>query len=132
MDIRKATCAAAAGFITLTLVGAAIHPAQAAPRGEVVVSAYRVDTALQRVVSYADLNLRARDDQRILGRRIEGAANSICKSVNTDHDSQSMCFTFAAREVKPQVMRAIERAEMIAEGKAVGPPVAISLSIIGN
>lgn len=130
MDIRKAACATAAGFITVLIVGAATQRADARGHRDVVVQA--TDPALVRRVTYGDLNLRVRPDQQILNLRINAAADDICTSVNDYYNDQMTCFRFAVSGARPQVRRAIERAKLIAEGKPVGPPVAISLSIIGN
>lgn len=130
MNIRKVACAAAAGFITVMAFGAATQPAHARSHREVVVTA--ADPALVRRVSYSDLNLRMRPDQRQLDHRVDAAADDICTSVNETWNSQHDCFNFATQGAKPQIRRAIERAELIAEGKPGGSPVVISLSIIGN
>ena len=112
------------------LVGAATQPAEARQHREVVVTA--ADPTLVRRVSYADLNLRVRPDQRQLRLRVDAAANDICNSVNDTPDSQRGCFDFATMGARPQIRRAIERAELIAEGKPVGPPIAIALTIIAD
>lgn len=130
MDIRKAECATAAGFLTVMVVGATIQPAEARHHRDLVVTAN--DPALVRRVSYSDLNLRMQPDQRQLYHRVDAAADNICTSVNFTSDSQEDCFTFATRGARPQIRRAIERAELIAEGRPVGPPIAISIKIIGN
>lgn len=130
MDIRKAACTVAAGFLAVMVVGAAIQPADARRHRDLVVTAN--DPALVRRVSYVDLNLRMRPDQRQLYHRVDAAADEICTSVNFTRDAQTDCFSFATLEARPQIRRAIERAELIAEGRPVGPPIAISLTIIGN
>ena len=130
MDIRRAACTAAAGFLTVMVIGVAIQPADARRHRDVVVTAS--DPALVRRVSYTDLNLRTRPDQQTLYHRVDAAADDICNTVNFTSDEQADCFTFATSGARPQIRRAIERAELIAEGRPVGPPVAISLTIIGN
>lgn len=130
MEILRAASTAAAGFISVMVVGVATHPADAKTHRDVVVTA--VDPVLVRRVTYGDLNLRMRPDQRQLSRRVYEAADDICNSVNKKKENQLECFAFAMQGARPQVRRAIKRAELIAEGKPVGPPLVISLSIIGD
>ena len=125
MDTRKILCMAAAGFIGVAMTAGATA-ADAKPRkGDVTVTA--TDPSLQRRVSYADLNLAVRPDQRVLRRRISYTAGDLCDDINSWDDGS--CRRFAIDSTRDQVKRAIARAEQQMAGLAVGPPIAISMAI---
>ena len=126
MDSRKLACMFAAGFIGVGLVSAATS-ASAKPR-EVVVVGKRVDPELQRRVSYADLNLALRPDQKVLDRRITTTASQLCWDVN-GFDADQDCTQKAVRSTDAQVAAAIDRAQRKMAGLPVGPAVAISIVI---
>lgn len=123
MESRKLACMVAAGFIGVALTAAATG-AQASPR-DVTVTA--TDPELQRRVSYADLNLAVKPDQRVLKRRISYTASDLCFDINGYNDNS--CRDFAIDSTRDQVKRAIARAEQKMAGIAVGPPIAISMVI---
>lgn len=135
MDTRRLACIAAAGFIGTMLVTATTStPASAKPNGqrEVVVTAERVDPALQRRVSYKDLNLAFPAAQRTLRGRISSTASGLCFEINDGHDEFGECKSYAIKSTRPQVAAAIERAKLRMAGKAVGPDRAISMVIMAH
>ena len=125
MDSRKIACVLAAGFISVTLVGAATS-SSAKPR-DVVVTGQKVDPELQRKVSYADLNLALRPAQKVLNRRISRTAWELCYDINSSNEPT--CTSGAIRSTDDQVAAAIDRAQRRMAGLPVGPAVAISMVI---
>lgn len=122
---RKIACILAAGFLGLGITAAATG-AHARPRsGDVTVTA--TDPALQRRVSYADLNLAMKSGQRVLHHRIAYTASDLCLQINGWDDGT--CRSFAIDSTRGQVARAIDRAEQQMAGYAVGPPIAIAMVI---
>jgi UrcA family protein len=127
MDSRKLACLLAAGFIGAGLTAAATAQP---PKGDVVVKGQRIDPQTQRVVSYADLNLAVRHDQRVLGGRIFRTAGSLCNDLGyVWTDAHSACTSDAVHSTDDQVAEAIDRAKLKMAGKQVGPAVAISMVI---
>lgn len=124
MENRKAACLVAAAFVGVTLTAATATGANASPR-DVTVTA--TDPELQRRVSYIDLNLAMKPDQRVLRRRISYTASDLCLDINGYDDGS--CHNFAVRSTRDQVKRAIAWAEQKMAGIAVGPPIAISMVI---
>lgn len=125
MDTRKVACLLAASFLGVGLTAAATG-ADAKPRlGSVTVTA--TDPALQRRVSYADLNLAVKPDQRVLRTRISYTASDLCFDLNGIYDSA--CRSSAIDSTRDQVKRAIFRAKQKMAGLEVGPPIAISMVI---
>ena len=127
MDTRKTACILAASFIGLGLTASATH-AFAKPPREAVVEAPRIDRVTQRVVSYRDLNLAFRADQKKLGSRIWRTASSLCFELN-GYDGHMTCTGDAVHSTDDQVAAAIERAKLRMAGLPVGPAVAISMVI---
>lgn len=123
MGNSKLACLIAAGLVGVG-VSAVATGAEASPR-DVTVTA--TDPTLQRRVSYADLNLAMKPDQRVLRHRISYTANDLCFAIN-EYDDRS-CRNFAIDSTRDQVKRAIARAEQKMAGIAVGPPIAISMVI---
>jgi UrcA family protein len=126
MDSRKLACMMAAGFVGVGLISAA-SSSSAKPR-EVVVEGQRIDPALQRRVSYADLNLATRPDQRTLDRRIYRTADDLCFDLNGTYATRQ-CTSDAVHSTDDQVAAAIDRAKRQMAGLPVGPAVAISIVI---
>lgn len=131
METRKIACLSAALAMGLSLVGIATAAAAVAPPADVVIEGERFDPALQRRVSYADLNLAYRPAQKVLAGRIERTANTLCWDLNGPIDVDK-CTTFAVRSTRDQVAAAIERAQRQMAGLPVGPAVAISMVIGGR
>ena len=115
----------AAGIIGFGVTAAATT-ADAKPRlGDITVTG--VDPALQRKVSYSDLNLAVKPGQRALKYRISHTAGDLCLDINGWDDGT--CRRFAIDSTRDQVAQAIDRAEKRMAGIAVGPPIAISMVI---
>jgi UrcA family protein len=123
---------AAAGFLGTLLVTAATQPAFSKPRnGDVVVTGTRFDPVTMRRVSYEDLNLTLRGDQKQLRGRIHYAADDVCGPAlgyEVRDDSQERCVERAERGTYFQVYKAIKRAKLQLAGHAVGPAIAISIT----
>lgn len=85
-------------------------PASAAP---VVVHATEIPT---RVVSYADLDLTAAAGQKQLKRRVGTAVYDVCEDSESyaNFQSDGFCRTAAWDRARPQIARAIERAQLLA------------------
>jgi UrcA family protein len=129
MESRKIACLFAAGFIGVGLTATATA-ADAKPRQDrdVVVNAFNPET--QRRVSYADLNLAVRPDQRVLVSRISTTASSLCRELN-GVDWVDGCTRAAVRSTDDQVAAAIDRAQRKMAGLSVGPAIAITM-VIGS
>ena len=125
MDSRKLACLVAASFLSVTLTASATS-AFARPRAILVEAP--IDPALQRTVSYRDLNLAERYGQKTLNRRIYRTASSLCYDLNGFYGS-SVCTQDAVDSTDDQVAQAIDRAKRQMAGLAVGPVVAISMVI---
>jgi len=126
MDNRKLACLVAVGFLGVTLSAGATN-AFAGPR-DVSVQGTRIDPALQRKVSYDDLNLTERSGRKALESRIFQTAGGVCFDLNGlyYHDK---CTRDAVQSTDEQVAQAIERAQRQMAGLAVGPAIAISMVI---
>ena len=135
MESGKFAEIAAVSLASLMAVSAAtssaahVKPDQFSP---VVVTGARIDPALQRQISYVDLNLNLPAAQKLLRWRISRTAANLCFEINNDFDPDSECRKFAIRGTRPQVTAAIERAKLRIAGKAVGPDLAISMAIMGR
>lgn len=124
MTSRNLACVVAAGFVGVGLISAA--SASTARQPVVVVEGHRIDQELQRKVSFADLNLASRPDQKLLDRRIARTATELCFDINGDYETWS-CVTDAVDSTDDQVAAAIVRAQRQMAGLSVGPAVAISM-----
>jgi UrcA family protein len=116
----------AAGFVSVTLVGAATSAA-AKPR-DVVIVGEKTDPELQRRVSYADLNLALKQARKVLAHRIWATGRDLCFDLN-GYEGFDSCTTGAIRSTDHQVAAAIKRAERKMAGLPVGPAVAISMTV---
>ncbi|MFL6733339.1 MAG: UrcA family protein [Sphingomicrobium sp.] len=131
MDARKTACLAASACVGILLVSVAAGPALGVPTSspEIVVKP-SADYA-RKWVSYSDLSLVNRADQRTLRTRISAAADEVCGPAlgySRFHDEpQQYCVFDAVDAARPQLAKAIERAKLQATGIAVGPPVAITI-----
>jgi UrcA family protein len=126
MNSRKLACLVAAGFLGAGLVSAATQ-SHAAPRPDATIEGKSIDPALQRTVSYKDLNLAFQPDQRRLDRRIWRTASTLCVEINGFFDNG--CTTYAVHSTDDQVAAAIQRAKLRMAGLPAGPAVAISMVI---
>lgn len=129
MEARTIGCIIAAGFVGVGLTASATHAFAQPPN--VTVQAERIDPALQRRVSYADLNLVDRRDQGRLRGRIWQTADQLCFDLNGNLDT-SDCTSFAIHSTDTQVAAAIDRAKRQMAGLPVGPAIAISMVISGQ
>ena len=132
--MKKCTLTAATlGLAGALLVTAAAEPVQAKPRqNDVVVTGQKPDPLTQRLVPYGDLNLAFRADRNQLRGRIYLAANDICGPAlgyDTRDYLQIGCVDDAVDSTRTQVIRAVRRAKLQMAGHAVGPPLAIAMSI---
>lgn len=130
MNTRKIACITAAVFVGGGLTASATHVFAASPT-TIVVAAKPVDPALQRRVSFADLNLAVRPDQAILKRRIWATAGGLCLDLNGPEDA-SVCRRFAVNSTRGQFAAAVHRAERVTAGLPVGPAASISMAITGR
>jgi UrcA family protein len=119
----------AAGFIGIGLTASATHAFAQPPQG-VVVEGKRIDPELQRRVSYADLNLAQKTDQRTLRGRIFRTAGDLCFDLN-GYDNYDSCRSDAVHSTDDQFAAAVARAQRQMAGLPVGPAVAISM-VIGS
>lgn len=131
MEARNIACVVAAGFIGLGLTASATNAWGRPPR-EAVVTAPRIDPALQRRVSYADLNLAYRQDQKTLHGRIWRTADQLCFDLNSSSPDVDDCTNFAVHSTDGQVALAIDRAKRQMAGLPVGPAIAIAMSLSGQ
>jgi UrcA family protein len=128
MDTCKTACLFAAIFIGAGITAAAADAKPA--RSDVTVEARRFDPETQRVVSYADLNLAFRPDQKVLGGRISRTAGKLCNDLGYIWlPDYSGCRSEAIHSTDDQVAAAITRAKMKMAGRSVGPAVAISMVV---
>ena len=127
MNTRNIACITAAVFVGAGLTTSATHAWAASPR-TIVVAAKRIDPALQRRVSFADLNLAVRPDRAILKGRIWRTAGKLCFDLNGYEDG-SECRTLAVHSTRRQFAAAVSRAERQMAGLPVGPAINISMAI---
>jgi len=82
-------------------------------------------------VSYADLNLVAARDERILHRRVGGAARKVCdpNAASLSDHGFADCVSGAWKGARPQMALAVRRArEIAATGTSSIPLVAIAIA----
>jgi UrcA family protein len=111
----------AAALFGMTATATYADPVPVKP---IVVVAHRVDPATQRMVSYADLNLSLRPDQKVLNRRISLTAERLCFDLNGREDSSS-CTSDAVHSTDRQVIAAIDRANRKTAAMPVGPTIVL-------
>jgi UrcA family protein len=95
-----------------------------------VVKGKRIDPETQRAVSYADLNLAFRPDQKVLRKRIHSTASQLCYDLN-GNDGRWYCTSDAVSSTDDQFAAAVERAKLRMAGHQVGPAIAITM-VIGS
>jgi UrcA family protein len=106
----------AAALIGVT--GTATYALALAPVKPVVVEGHRIDPATQRMVSFADLNLSLRPDQKVLNTRISRTAERLCYDLNGSEELTS-CTNDAVHSTDGQVIAAIDRANRRTAGLPV-------------
>ena len=123
---------AAAGATVVVIGGAATAAlAQQAPISTIVV-----DRAEERgnhmMVSYRDLNLTMASHERILNRRVGGAAKTVCRTddFKVGERAQGKCVSFAWSGARPQIALAVQRARDIASTGSSSIPL-VAISVVG-
>lgn len=119
--------------VASTLVaGSTVAQAKSQSDEPVIVRANPDDSPPTRKVSFADLNLASQSGQKSLFRRVRVAVTDVCDE--STHDSygspiHSMCRDIAWDGARPQIRRAISRAEQLAaNGYSTIAPVAIAIA----
>ena len=114
--VARLTAAVLSGVTASLLVTAAT--AQAAQERPVVVYAEPQDGLRTKHVSYRDLDLAVAKDQKVLHRRVGTAVRRVCTEANQYRPGVDPIFQACADEswanARPQISRAIERAEQLA------------------
>jgi UrcA family protein len=123
--------AAVLSGVTASLLVAA--SASAAQQGPVVVYA-EPDNARTERVTYADLDLADRSDQRKLNHRVSGAVKRVCLFENSRSGLQDLgyygCADDAWDGAKPQIAQAVQRAKDIAmTGQSSIAATAITINV---
>jgi UrcA family protein len=129
MKSRKIACVTAAISLGVGLSGFA-NASAATPGRDVVVKGERIDPALQRTVSYADLNLAFSREQGKLRSRIFSTARDLCWDLNGAF-AIDRCTDEGVDSTNGQVAQAIIRAKRQMAGLPVGPAIAISM-VVGS
>ena len=120
----------AASAAVLASGSALLLAAGTAHAKDVTVYAESNEEALTRTVSYADLNLVERAGQKTLDRRVGRAVRYVCEPLDTPgiDPLHSACLDYAWTGARPQMARAIERAQQLAAtGTSSIAPVAIAV-----
>lgn len=100
----------------------------------VVVYAEQLEDARTERVSYADLNLAQRSDERKLVRRVTGAIRRVCQIEHSQAGLQDsdyyVCADGAWDGARPQIAQAVTRAKEIAvTGQSSIAAAAITISV---
>ena len=103
----------------------------------ILVTASPPEEIVVRHVSYADLNLAADAGQRTLNRRVGTAVSSLCGEASGGNDgstsfrySMIRCSNGAWSDARPQIARAVQRAQELAfTGKTAIAAAAITISL---
>ena len=128
MSVHKLVCACSAVAITATAIGIVFSPpASAKSKIEVYASTPPVRT---RLVSYNDLNLTTDAGQITLNTRVRGAVRIVCNDEwQSGPREYFSCRNSAWRGAKPQIERAVKRAQDIAaNGKSNIPAVTLAIA----
>ncbi len=123
--------AAVLSGVTASLLVAA--SASAAQQGPVVVYAEPDNIRTERV-TYADLDLADRSDQRKLNHRVSGAVKRVCLFENSRGGLQDFGYYGCAGDAwdgaKPQIAQAVQRAKDIAmTGRSSIAATAITINV---
>lgn len=128
MNYSKAIAMCGAVFVASAAVATIAVPAEA--KRPVVVKA-PADTAT-RYVTYRDLNLASAEGEKMLNRRVGKAVTGVCYEINgpsPDFHIQMSCRGEAWRGARPQIARAVLRAQQIAStGQSLIAVSAITLT----
>lgn len=114
--------------LALATAAGAVPPGAQAP---VQVIGQRIaDDQLTERVGYRDLNLASASGQKALTSRVRSAVGTVCSPLDGTNlrTRQQHCRSFAWHGAKPQMARAIERAQQLAAtGSTSLPQVAIAV-----
>jgi UrcA family protein len=128
IDKKSASISLAAGLALALAAGAG----SAASAKEVTVVGKPIPTdALTETVSVADLNLASASGAKTLKYRVRGAVGRVCEPLEMRENiiEHGYCRSFAWSEARPQMDRAIIRAQQLAaNGTTSIAPVAIVIS----
>lgn len=127
---NRKTAAVLSGVTASLLVA---FPASAGQEKPVVVFAEPPENVRTERVSYADLDLAQRSDQRTLNYRVASAVKRVCLFEDGRSGLQLRgyysCANGALEDAAPQIAQAIDRAEQIAmTGKSSVAAVAITIN----
>ena len=120
MDNRSKASVAAASLVGSLLLIATTSAAQ--PQDEVIIEKHIAP--MTRYVSFADLSLATKQDQKVLYHRVGDAVQQVCPDVDDDgygYDTQG-CKDFAWDGARPQMRRVINSAK-------AGFPVTMTIAI---
>jgi len=123
-------CASASISASIALVLTASSAGSAAARDVTVVAQPPADVLSERV-SYADLDLATRTGVQVFNARVGGAVYRVCAPLDqrSTFSEHANCRSFAWNGAKPQMDRAVARAEQIAAvGTSSIAPVAILIA----
>ena len=123
-------CASASISASIALVLTASSGGAAAARDVTVVAQPPADVLSERV-SYADLDLATRTGVQVFNARVGGAVHRVCAPLDqrSTFSEHANCRSFAWNGAKPQMDRAVARAEQIAAvGTSSIAPVAILIA----
>jgi UrcA family protein len=134
MNYTRAIAMSGATLAAAIALGAAVYPVHAGAPGGVVVVA-PADVVVH--INYADLNLASAPGERKLNSRISKAVADLCLETVGAFDgsltqklSSRACERSAWNEARPQVARAVQRAEDLASvGVSAIPLTAITIKV---
>jgi len=117
-QFNRNAAAVVAGVATSLIV---TGPAAFAQDGQIIVQAPPTDTRIERV-SYFDLNLASRAGEQILERRVGGAVERVClydrgRWYGLAVPDYNQCSDRAWRGARPQIVGAVYRARLAANGR---------------
>ena len=123
---------AAAGATVVVIGGAATAALAQQVQTTTIVGTRPADEGNRMIVSYRDLNLAAASDERILNRRVGGAAKSVCHTddFKIGERAQGKCVSYAWNGARPQIARAVQRAREIASTGSSSIPL-VAISVVG-
>lgn len=125
-NTRQLACFGAAGFIGTALVLAVAYPAHAGqPISQKPVTVIAKKDTMTERVPYGDLVLTSREGRRLLYHRVDAAVRTVCPDQDEEgytYDQQG-CKDFAWAGARPQIRRAIDRAQL---GPSFGMAILIS------
>jgi len=105
--------------------------------GPILVTASPPEEIVVRHVGYADLNLAAAPGQKTLNRRVGGAVSDLCTEAAGGNDGSTAfryslirCSNSAWNDARPQIARAVQRAQELAStGQSSIVAAALTISL---